>query len=138
MKTNEEQKSLNPEQLHKRQTMLHVLVPVITTGIVCLAVCTLLIVSTSAEPHSTEQWAQISTMFLILPAILLGLVCLALLILLATQGNKWNKNWPPALRNVRLTIIHIEKNIQGFAQKPAQPVIAIKSVWAGIMAIFKK
>lgn len=129
---------LEPEQLYKKQTFGHVLLPVIAAAIICLAVCIVLLISTSAEPQSTEQWAQISTMFLILPAMFLGLVCLVLLVLLAILGSKWNSSWPPALRNVRLIIIHFEQNIQGLAQKPAKPVIGIKSAWAGFKAIFKK
>lgn len=138
MKTTEEQKMLEPEQYHKRQTVLHILLPVITAVTICLTACILLLISTSTEPQSTEQWAHISTMFLILPAVFLGLVCLAFLVLLANLSNKWNKNWPPVLRNIRMLIIQFEKNVQGFAQKPAQPVIATKSVWAGIKVLFKK
>jgi len=138
MKTKADPMILEPEQLHKKQSFLQVLFPVIAAGVICLAVFILLLISTSAEPQSTEQWAQISTMFLIIPAIFLGLICLALLILLAVFAGKWNKSWPPALRNVRLVIIHFENNIQGLAQKPAQPVIKIKSIYAGIKAIFKK
>lgn len=138
MKTKKEQPTLEPEQLHKQQAMLQVLLPVIAAGAICLGVCITLLVSTSSQPQSTEQWAQISTMFLILPALFLGLVCLAFLILLGIGAGKWNKSWPPALRNVRMIIIHFETIIQGFAQKPAQPVIKIKSAFAGIKAIFKK
>jgi hypothetical protein len=114
------------------------LLPVIAASIICLAVCIILLLSTSAEPQSTEQWAQISTMFLVIPALFLGLICLALLVFLAVFAGKWNKSWPPALRNVRLVIIHFEKSIEGLAQKPAQPVIKMKSIFAGIKAIFKK
>jgi hypothetical protein len=134
MKTNK----IEPEQLHKQQSLLQVLLPVIAAAVICLAVCLILLISTSTEPQSTEQWAQISTMFLILPAVFLGLVCLALLIFLGISAGKWNKSWPPALRNVRMIIIHFENSIQRLAQKPAQPIISIKSAWAGILSIFKK
>jgi len=138
MKTKAEQNIIEPEQLHKKQSLLQVLFPVITATVICLAVCIVLLLSTSTETTSTEQWAQISTMFLILPAMFLGLVCLALLVFLGISAGKWNKSWPPALRNVRMMIIHFENNIQSLAQKPAQPVIGIKSAWAGFVSIFKK
>ncbi|MRS02257.1 hypothetical protein EG832_03355 [bacterium] len=138
MKTKNEKIPMEPEQLHKRQTTFQVLLPVIAISAICLGLCIFLLISTYTEPQSTEQWAQISTMFLILPALLLGLVCLAFLILLGVFAGKWNKSWPPALRNLRLIIIQFESNLQGLAQKPAQPVIWIKSTFAGIKTIFKK
>jgi hypothetical protein len=138
MKTKGERVTLEPEQLHKKQSLLQVLLPVIAASVICLAVCIFLLLSTSAETQSAEQWAQISTMFLVIPALFLGLICLALLVFLAVFAGKWNKSWPPALRNVRLVIIHFEKSIEGLAQKPAQPVIKMKSFFAGIKAIFKK
>ena len=138
MKTKKEQDVLEPEQLHKKQTSLQVLLPIIGAGVICLSVFVLLLVSTSTETQSTEQWAQISTMFLILPALFLGLVCLAFLILLGIVAGKWNNNWPPAFQKFRLMVINFEKNIQGLAQKPAQPLIKMKSFMAGIKAIFKR
>lgn len=138
MKTKKEQVILEPEQLHKKQTSIQVLLPIIGAGVICLSVFILLLVSTSTETQSTELWAQISTMFLILPALFLGLVCLAFLVLLGMLTGKWNKNWPHALQKCRLIVINFEKNIQGLVQKPAQPLIRIKSIMAGIRAIFKR
>ncbi|PKN99040.1 MAG: hypothetical protein CVU42_09235 [Chloroflexi bacterium HGW-Chloroflexi-4] len=138
MENKKKQVTIEPEHLHRNQSVTQVLLPIIGAGLICLTVCLLLLFSTSAEPQSTEQWAQISTMFLIFPTLFLGLVSLALLIGLAILSSKWNKSWPPALRNVRLVIINFEKNIQGLAQKPAQPVIKLKSILAGIKAVFKK
>jgi hypothetical protein len=63
MKTKGERVTLEPEQLHKKQSLLQVLFPVIAASIICLAVCIILLVSTSAEPQSTEQWAQIPPCF---------------------------------------------------------------------------
>ena len=138
MKTRADKTVIEPGQLHKRQSIIQVLLPVIAAAVICLVVYLLLLVSTSAEPQSSEQWAQISTMFLILPAIVLGLVCLALLVFLGIVVGKWNKSWPPALQNIRLITIHFGKSIQSLAQKPAQPVIVLRSAWAGFLSIFKK
>ena len=138
MKTKADQNFIEPGQLHKKQSILQVLLPVIAAAVICLAVCLILLLSTAAQPQSTEQWAQISTMFLILPAILLGLVCLALLVFLGIYAGKWNKSWPPALQNVRLVIIHFGNSIQTLALKPAQPVIILRSAWAGFLSIFKR
>lgn len=138
MKKKAEKKVITPEQLHKNQTLLHVLLPVIFAGVICLAVCMILLFSTAAEPQSTEQWAQISTMFLIVPALFIGLAGLVILIFLAIIIGKGNKNLPPALRNYRLTIINLENSFQGFVQKLAQPIIGFKSALAGILSLFKK
>lgn len=138
MKKMADQKIIEPEQLHKNQTLLHVLLPVISAGVVCLALCVLLLFSTSNEPQSVEQWAQISTMFLIVPAIFIGLAGLAILILLGIIIGKWNKNWPPALRTYRMMIVNFETSFQSLVDKLAQPIIGFKSALAGILSLFKK
>jgi hypothetical protein len=138
MKTKSEHYVIEPEQLHKKQTLLQVFLPIIAVGVVCLFFFILLLFMTSAKPQSTEQWAQISTIFLIFPAIFLGLVLLAVLVFLSINTVKWNNNWPPVLKNFRLAVIGFEKTIQGLIQKPAQIVITIKSAFTGILAIFKK
>lgn len=138
MKKTVDQKIVAPEQLHKNQTWMQVLLPVIAAVVICLAVCLILLLSTAAEPQSTEQWAQISTMFLIVPTIFIGLAGLAILILLGMVIGKWNKNWPPALRNYRLMIINLENSFQGVVQKLAQPIIGFKSALAGFRSLFKK
>lgn len=138
MKKTTDQKMVAPEQLHKNQTLLQVLLPVIAACVICLAVCLFLLISTAAESQSAEQWAQISTMFLIIPTIFIGLAGLAILLLLAMVIGKWNKNWPPALRNYRLMIINLENSFQGVVQKFAQPVIGFKSALAGFKSLFKK
>ncbi|MBA4384642.1 MAG: hypothetical protein C0410_07890 [Anaerolinea sp.] len=138
MKKKADQIIITPEQLHKKQALLQVLLPVIAVGVICLGVCLALLLSTSSEPQSTEQWAQISTMFLIVPTLFIGLAGLAVLILLGIVIGKWNKNWPPALRTYRLMIINLETSFQGLVQKLAQPVIGFKSILAGILSLFKK
>ncbi|MDO9120570.1 MAG: hypothetical protein Q7U31_02205, partial [Anaerolineaceae bacterium] len=90
MKNKVERVTLEPEQLHKKQSLLQVLLPVIATSIICLAVCIILLLSTSAEPQSTEPWAQMSTLFLVIPALFLGLFCLAVLVFMGVFAGKWN------------------------------------------------
>lgn len=133
-----EQLIIEPELLHKKQSLLQVLLPVLLAGAICLGVCLFLVISVASEPQSTEQWAQISTIFLIFPAFFLGLSGLAILVFLVKFTRQWNKSWPPALRNGRLLIINFTNTLQALAQKPARPIIGLKSTWAGILSIFKK
>ena len=135
MVNQEKRPSKEPEQIHKDQSLVHILLPILITTAVCLAVFLFLIVSSSGSSSTTEQWANISVMFLILPLALVALVGLLLIIVLCYLTGKWNRTLPPGLRNIRRKILNLNQTIQSAAQKPARPVIKARSIWAGIKAL---
>lgn len=130
------QPAKEPEQIHKDQSLVHILLPILITAAICLAVFLFLIISSSGSSSTTEQWANISVMFLILPLALVALVGLLLIVLLCYLTGKWNRTLPPGLRNIRRKIVNMNFTIQSAAQKPAKPVIKARSIWAGIKALF--
>lgn len=138
MNKKSEQPKKEPEEIHKDQVLKTILIPVVTTTAICLAGCLFLVISSSAQAQSTEQWANISIMFLLVPTIFIGLIGLILLILLGRLTGNWNKSLPPSLRRIRLTAIRINRSIESAAQKPAKPFIGLKSTFAGIKAVFRK
>lgn len=138
MENKAENSKQEPETKHKNQVLSQILIPILATTLVCLIVCIVLVVSSAGEAQSTEQWADISIMFMLLPTLFIGLVGLILLILLGRLTGNINKTLPASLRKIRLTVIRINQNIESAVQKPAKPFISFRSMFAGIKTIFHK
>lgn len=129
---------VDPFEIHKHQLIWHILAPVLVTCAICLAVCLFLLLESSAQSQGTEQWANISIMFLILPAAFLGFIGLIVVILFSILFGKWNKTLPPSLQLIRNRLIGLNNSIQSIAQKPAKPIILMKAIISGVKAIFNK
>ena len=127
-----------PEQHHREQKLTHILLPILITAAVCLAGFLVLLITASDGSSSTLQWANISIMFLILPLLFVGIAVVLILVLLGNLTKSWNQSLPPGLRNLRYRIISFTMRIQELAQKPARPVIGVKSTWAAIKSLFIK
>jgi len=138
MKNINEQQKIEPEQDHRNQVFLRILLPILTTVIVCLAAFLFLIIGESGSYQSTAQWADISVIFLILPAVFLGLILLVLLILLSTLSGKWNQTLPPSLKMIRIKALILNLKIRSAAEKPTKLFIAVRSFFAGIKSQFTK
>jgi hypothetical protein len=129
---------ISPEKAHDSEVTYRILIPVLATAAVCLGAFVFLLLGESSPWQSTAQWANISIMFLILPCTLIGLIIFAVLILLAILSGKWNRNLPTPLKNIRLRLIGWNAAIQRLAQKPANWMISIKSLFAGLKSTFRK
>lgn len=127
-----------PEQIHKEQVLLQILVPVLLGSLICLLFLTLLLTATSNSGQSIQQWAQIATMFLIGPLLILGLIFLAITILFNKLSGDLNGALPVILMRIRLKILGFNMSIQNTADKPTKPLIFLKSIFAGIKAVFPK
>jgi len=138
METKEKRTPKRPEQLHKEQVLLQILVPVLLGSIICLLSLVLLLTATSNSGQTLQQWAQIATMFLIGPLLLCGLIFLAITILFNKLSGDLNGALPVILLRIRLKILGFNMSIQNAAQQPTRPLIFLKSIFAGIKAVFPK
>lgn len=136
MESKEKQIPKNPEQLHKEHVLLQILLPVLLGSIICLLSLVLLLTGTSNSNQLLQQWAQIATMFLIGPLLLYGLIILAITILFNKLSGDLNGALPVILRRIRLKLLGFNTSIQNAAQKPTKPLIVLKSIFAGIKALF--
>jgi len=129
--------SKDPGQMHKDQVTRQIVIPLVTVCVVSVAVFVFLILSTntSTQTQSLEQWAQISTMFLLLPMFLLALVLLAIIILLSVLFGKLNRRLPLPVSRIRNKTTQILASVQHMVQKPVDLLIGIKAFFAGIKRV---
>ncbi len=137
MDTKNKSREINPEEEHKSQVERQILLPLILASLLCIGCFVFLIIETTGSTQSVEQWAQISTMFLILPALLLGLVTLILILLASVLLGKANKGLPIPLRQIRGKIIGFLNRTQSAVQKPNRAVIQTKGMLAGVKRLFR-
>ena len=128
----------DPGQMHKDHVIKQILIPLIAVCVVSIAVFIFLILSTSTQTQSLEQWAQISTMFLLLPMFLLALVLLAIIILLSVLFGKINRKLPLPVSRIRNKTTQILATVQKVIQKPVDLLIGIKAFFAGIKQVISK
>lgn len=128
---------IDPELRHRQQVGRQILLPLILIGILCVGFFVLLMVTTTGNPQSVEQWAQISTMFLILPALLLGLVTLLIILAACVLIGKANKGLPIPLSQARNKIIGFLRGTQTLVQKPNRAMIQSKGMLAGLKRLFR-
>ena len=132
-----EQPKIKPETIHKNQVTNHILIPVLATALICLMGFIFLLLTSSGQPQSTEEWANISIMFLILPMFLLGIIGLLVLLYLSKIAGSWNKTLPNSLSNIRNKALGLNQFLQSAIQKTAKPMVGIKAIFTGIKSIFK-
>lgn len=128
----------SPEQLHQQQRLLQIFIPALVAILICIAAFVLLIIGTSSNADGIEQWAQISTLFILLPLILFALIFLAILIVLCKILGGWQITLPLTLRKIRNKSLQILQTLDHLGRKPAQPIVRIKGLWAGFQSLFKK
>lgn len=75
--------TLNPKRpsylKHKRETNLQILLPIVLTSLLMIALFALIVYATFAQNGEVEQWAAVSTIWLVLPLLLVLLVVFALI-----------------------------------------------------------
>jgi uncharacterized protein (UPF0333 family) len=138
MNTAKSPETKSPEQIHKGQVWKQVLIPFIVVCIINITVFIYLILETTSQTQIVEQWAQISTMFILLPIFLLGVIFLAVIILFIFLAGKLNKKLPSPLGQFRRKTIQALSAAQTVSEKPARLLIKIKSIYSGIKHFFIK
>jgi energy-coupling factor transporter transmembrane protein EcfT len=63
---------------HRRETNLQILLPIILTSLLTVALFALIVYATFAQDGQVEQWAAVSTIWIVLPLLLVLLVMFAL------------------------------------------------------------
>ena len=138
MQTNKKIDPPTPEKQHKDQVTIQIVLPIAIIVILCLTGFIFLLVSSSSQSTSLEQWSQISTAFILLPILLLSLIPLILTILLIKLSANLNGTLPDQLRKIRFRILDINTIVQQKLYQPARPFIFFKSSLSGFKAIFNK
>ena len=138
MNTHNSSDTITPEQIHKDQVWKQILIPFILICVISIAFFVYLILKTTNQVQAVEQWAQISTMFILLPMFVLAFILLVIFILLIVLTGKINNKLPSPLGQFRRKTIQALSATQTVSEKPARLLIKIKSIYSGIINIFIK
>lgn len=136
MEKPEKQKKNTPEQKHRQQFWLEILLPLLVVVLVVLALTTLALTLTGPNATILSQWADISLIVLIVP-VLLGCLIVGIIVLLLNRLMRHiNQSLPPIAFLVRSKVDLWAGKIQKIATVPAVPVIKINSFFAGMKQFF--
>jgi hypothetical protein len=123
---------------HRKQTFWQIWVPLCLSILVILFLAVLAAVSagTSASPIVTN-WSHLSLIYMITPALIAGFVVLAVLGLVIFGLARLLDILPVYTRKVQGFFHQVAVFIREWSDKTAQPVLAIKSWWAGFEAALR-
>jgi sterol desaturase/sphingolipid hydroxylase (fatty acid hydroxylase superfamily) len=128
-----------PDPKHRKQTFWQIWVPLSLSILVILFLAVLAAVSagTSASPTVTK-WSYLSTIYLVTPILIGGFVVLAILGAIVYGMAKLLEILPIYTRIVQGFFRKMGGVIRKWSDKTVQPVLAIKSWWAGFEAARKR
>ncbi len=125
----------NTRRRHLRQSRWQILFPVLLGSVLIILLAFLV---ATASTSQVIRFSDISMVFLILPTALIGFIFLlgfcamiyglARLIGLIPHYAAWTQNF----------IEQVTQSIKDLADKAAQPVVKVDSVWAGVKTIFNR
>ena len=127
-----------PDPKHRKQTFWQIWVPLCLSILVILFLAVLAAVSagTSASPTVTK-WAHLSAIYMITPVLIAGFVMLAIIGLVIYGMARLLDILPVYTRMIQGFFRQIAIAIRAWSDKTVQPVLAIKSWWAGLIAALK-
>lgn len=132
------EKSSTPEAKHVMDVWVKILIPVLAISVFSLAAGIFIIQASVSQPPVAQQWAHISIIFMVLPLALIGFFILVLVLLFSYFTARLNRNVPPKLRGLRSNIELLSEIIQNKTVKPANFVIATRSLGYGFYKILHK
>ena len=129
--------SIDPEKLHRRQSMAWIYLPL---GLICLLVLgvgVFITLKSGTDVSLTQTWSSIGMIFIIIPPALLSIVVLTILILAIFGMGKANQALPPHLRSFRQKIIEVNQKALNITDKAASPIIKTRATFSAVKAYFK-
>jgi hypothetical protein len=129
--------SIDPEKLHRRQSMAWIYLPL---GLICLLVLgvgVFITLKSGTDVSLTQTWSSIGMIFIIIPPALLSILVITILILAIFGMGKANQALPPHLRSFRQKIIGVNQKAQNITNKAASPIIKTRAIFSAIKAFFR-
>lgn len=127
-----------PDPKHRKQTFWQIWVPLCLSILVILFLAVLAAVSAETSASSiVTNWSHLSLIYMITPALIPGFVVLAVLGLVIYGLARLLDILPVYSRMVQGFFRQMAVFIRMWSDKTAQPVLAIKSWWAGFEAALK-
>lgn len=123
---------------HKRETTRHILLPVILSGVLILALFTLVAYATFAENGDVERWAAISTVWIVIPLMAL-LLAVMVVLWAAVYGLHRLLNITPEYTGIAQEIIlRVNAKTRWYAAEVTNRVIRFRAWVDTLQAFFKR
>ena len=133
--TGSPRENLQVREIHRKQFLLQILLPVVLGSLILLAVGG---IAAGSPGDRSAVWANISTIFMSILFALAGFLQLGVLLLLIF-GTKWvHEKLPGGSYLVHAYLALFSHELKGIDDKVSSPWISIRSSWAGIRRIFRR
>jgi hypothetical protein len=127
-----------PDPKHRKQTFWQIWVPLCLSILVILFLAVLAAVSAGTTASTTvTKWSHLSAIYLITPPLIIGFLVLAIMGLAIYGLGKFLGILPVYSRMVQGFFRRIAALARIWSDNIVQPVLAIKSWWAGFEAALK-
>jgi hypothetical protein len=124
-----------PDPKHRKQTFWQIWVPLCLSILVVLFLAVLAAVS--AENPAVTEISQLSTVYLVTPVLIIGFVVFVLLGAVIYGLSKLLNILPVYTRMVQGFFLQMAGFVRMWSDKSVQPVLAIRTWWAGFEAARK-
>jgi uncharacterized membrane protein len=125
-------------QLHRRQRIMQVMLPMVISTLVMIGMIILICLATFRSNGDVSRWAAISTIWIIIPILLAGLIVLAILIgLIYLMARALGAL--PHYTGIAQDYVYLAQGyiIRG-ANMDVKPIIALESLIAKVKAFFER
>ena len=123
--------SLREPSMHQKQVFWQVWFPLLLSLLFVLLLAVLVILSSSNNKLISLYWANISLIYLILITSLFGLIGFVILSFMIYGLGKLQKITPFYSLLTQTYVFRAALVIHQWANKTVQPVLVIRSIWAG-------
>ncbi len=124
-----------PDPKHRKQTFWQIWIPLGLSILVILFLAVLAAIS--AGSPTVTKWSHLSLIYMITPALIAGFVILAILGLVIYGMGRLLDILPVYTRIVQRFFRQMAVFIRRWSDRTAQPILAIKSWWAGFESALK-
>ena len=123
---------------HRRQVWLQVYLPAIILVILGLSLSVLIGIAAFNETGNAQQWAAISTIWLVLPLLVFGLVFGTLVITLIYLVARLLKLLPPYTAKAQTYVYRASHKTQYYSDMAVKPVLILEGIAASIRSFLGK
>lgn len=127
----------DPQQNHRRDMLLQIWLPLGLTGLLVLAIISLVTLSAFQGGETVSKGASVAVIYLVAGWMAAGLIQLALLVLSIRLVSKMYRGLPALGKNIRGAVQIVGQYIQQAADSAARPVIEIERAASAARAFWR-
>lgn len=128
----------SPVEMHRRQMLLQVWLPLIVSIIIVLAVMIIAAVGTVQGSPQINRWGNISAILIILPILLAGVILLALIGVGIYGLRKALQAMPGFFTKLQIRVANIALATHRAADSSTQPIFAVNNFTVSVKTVWNR